>query len=78
MARLGYVPSNAARMMRSNRSGLIGLITGAISQNPDPNEPHGLPDLYIVQGIQKPGWPVYGNENHGQYNLCLSGNAFQD
>ena len=53
MARLGYVPSNAARMMRSNRSGLIGLITGAISQNPDPNEPHGLPDLYIVQGIQK-------------------------
>ncbi len=53
MTSLGYVPSNAARMMRSNRSGLIGLITGAISQNPDPIEPHGLPDLFIVQGIQK-------------------------
>ena len=25
---LGYVPSNAARMMRSNRSGIVGLITG--------------------------------------------------
>ena len=53
MADLGYVPSNAARMMRSNRSGLIGLITGAISQNLEPMEPTGLPDLYIVQGIQQ-------------------------
>lgn len=53
IAHLGYVPSNAARMMRSNRSGLIGLITGAISQSPDPNEPHGLPDLFILQGVQK-------------------------
>lgn len=52
MAALGYVPSNAARMMRSSRSGLIGLITGAISTTPDPNEPKGLPDLLIVQGIQ--------------------------
>lgn len=53
MLKLGYVPSNAARMMRSNRSGLIGLITGAISQTPELSEPHGLPDLFIVQGIQK-------------------------
>lgn len=53
MAQLGYVPSNAARMMRSNRSGLIGLITGAISRSPaDVDEPVGLPDLFIVQGIQ--------------------------
>ncbi len=50
---LGYVPSNAARMMRSNRSGLIGLITGALSHNLEPAEPTGLPDLYIVQGVQK-------------------------
>ncbi len=49
---LGYVPSSAARMMRSNKSGLIGLITGAISRNAEPVEPAGLPDLYIVQGIQ--------------------------
>ena len=50
---LGYVPSNAARSMRSNRSGLIGLITGALSQKLEPTEPTGLPDLYIVQGIQQ-------------------------
>lgn len=49
---LGYVPSSAARMMRSNKSGLIGLITGAISAGAEPAEPSGLPDLYIVQGIQ--------------------------
>ena len=53
MAELGYVPSNAARMMRSNRSGLIGLVTGALSHKLEPMEPTGLPDLYIVQGIQK-------------------------
>ena len=53
IARLGYVPSNAARMMRSNKSGLIGLITGAISMSPEPNQPAGLPELFIVQGIQQ-------------------------
>ncbi len=51
--KLGYVPSNAARSMRSNRSGLIGLITGAISLTKETGDPHGLPDLFIVQGIQK-------------------------
>lgn len=50
---LGYVPSQAARMMRSNRSGLIGLITGAISQAPEPAAPSGKPDLLIVQGVQQ-------------------------
>ncbi len=53
MAELGYVPSNAARMMRSNRSGLIGLITGAISTSPEPVKPAGLPELSLVQGIQQ-------------------------
>ena len=53
MRDLGYVPSNAARMMRSNKSGLIGLITGAISMSPEPTQPAGLPELFIVQGIQK-------------------------
>jgi len=53
IAALGYVPSNAARMMRSNRSGLIGLITGAISTSPEPVQPAGLPELLIVQGIQQ-------------------------
>ncbi len=49
---LGYRPSNAARMMRSSRSGLVGLITGAISRGTD-GQPQGLPDLLIVQAIQK-------------------------
>lgn len=53
IAQLGFVPSNAARMMRSQRSGLIGLITGAISMSPEPTQPAGLPELFIVQGIQK-------------------------
>ena len=50
---LGYVPSTAARAMRSNKSGLVGLITGAISLSPSRTESSGLPDLFIVQGIQK-------------------------
>ena len=53
IAQLGFAPSNAARMMRSNKSGLIGLITGAISMSPEPTQPAGLPELFIVQGIQK-------------------------
>lgn len=53
MAQLGYVPSNAARMMRSNKSGIIGLITGAISMSPTHTQPAGLPELLLVQGIQQ-------------------------
>lgn len=53
MATLGYVPSSAARMMRSNRSGLIGLITGAISDSIEPTQPAGLPELLLVRGIQQ-------------------------
>lgn len=53
IARLGYVPSTAARALRSHKSGLVGLITGAISLAPSRSEAHGLPDLFIVQGVQK-------------------------
>ena len=54
MADLGYVPSNAARMMRSNKSGLIGVITGAISTAKELTaRPAGLPDLSILQGVQQ-------------------------
>lgn len=53
IAELGYVPSTAARAMRSNKSGLVGLITGAISLSPHRSENAGLPDLHIVQGIQR-------------------------
>lgn len=54
IAELGYIPSSAARMMRSNRSGLIGLITGAISQSlphaSQAPQPRGLSDMLLVQG----------------------------
>ena len=50
---LGYIPSSAARIMRSNRSGIIGLITGAISRSTDNLRAHGLPDMFLVQGAQQ-------------------------
>ncbi|MFN4192533.1 MAG: LacI family DNA-binding transcriptional regulator [Tabrizicola sp.] len=53
MRELGYVRSNAARMMRAQKSGIVGLITGAISTKNQLSTQQGLPDLYIVQGIQR-------------------------
>ncbi|MEY4696535.1 MAG: hypothetical protein RIT14_963, partial [Pseudomonadota bacterium] len=53
MQALGYVRSNAARMMRAQKSGIIGLITGAISTRNQSTLQQGLPDLFIVQGIQR-------------------------
>lgn len=52
MDALGYVPSHAARSIKSQRSGLIGLITGAISNVGEADAPAGLPEIYIVQGAQ--------------------------
>ena len=53
MAELGYVPSHAARTMRSSKSGLVGLISGAISEAETSPEQSGLPEIYIFQGVQK-------------------------
>lgn len=53
MENLGYVPSYAARSMRSNRSGLVGLISGAISDTPFGPEQGGLPEIHIFHGVQK-------------------------
>lgn len=53
IAQLGYVPSNAARTMRSSKTGLIGLISGAISEAETSPEQSGLPEIYIFQGVQK-------------------------
>jgi LacI family transcriptional regulator len=52
MGEIGYVPSSAARAMRSQRTGLLGLVTGAISGPQAAGGASGLPDLQIVQGIQ--------------------------
>ncbi len=65
IAAIGYVPSLAARTMRSNRSGLIGLITEAISVAPHGAEFGGLPDLIIVQRVQSV------LDDHG-YSLLIS------
>jgi LacI family transcriptional regulator len=53
MRALGFVRSNAARMMRAQKSGIIGLITGAISPRHQSIHQQGLPDLFIVQGVQR-------------------------
>lgn len=53
MAQLDYVPSSAARSMRSNKTGLVGMITGAISASPNQDEPVGLPEIFLVQGVQR-------------------------
>lgn len=53
IAKLGYVPSSAARAMRSHRSGLIGVITGAVSHSSEEAEESGLPDMFLVQGAQQ-------------------------
>ncbi len=52
MDELGYVPSHAARSIKSNKSGLIGLITGAISNADEAVSHAGLPEILIVQGAQ--------------------------
>lgn len=52
IAQLAYVPSSAARTMRSTRTRLVGLVTGAISGLAS-GAASGLPDLQIVQGIQR-------------------------
>ncbi|MBU1175443.1 MAG: LacI family DNA-binding transcriptional regulator [Alphaproteobacteria bacterium] len=59
IVKLGFVRSHAARSMRSQRSGLIGIITGAISTSPGAGEPAGLPDIHIVQGAQR----IFAQEN---------------
>ncbi len=53
IAALSYVPSSAARSMRSNKTGLVGLMTGAISTSATTPEASGLPELLIVQSMQR-------------------------
>ncbi|MBR0555886.1 LacI family DNA-binding transcriptional regulator [Ciceribacter sp. L1K23] len=50
--RLNYVPSQAARMMRLQKSGVVGVVTGAISGDAT-DIAGGLPELYILQGVQR-------------------------
>lgn len=52
IAELGYTPSRAARSMRSSQSGLVGILTGAVSDGHSAGAASGLPALLIVQKIQ--------------------------
>lgn len=49
--RLNFVPSQAARMMRRQKSGIIGVVTGAISGDAT-GSARGLPEIYLLQGVQ--------------------------
>ncbi len=70
MAALQYVPSHAARSIKSRKSGLIGLITGAISTANDASSSAGLPEIVIVQGaqavVQKSGKTLLISDTGGQ------------
>ena len=49
---LSYTPHQAARVMRSGKSNVIGLITGAISSTSKKPTDEGLPSVHILKGIQ--------------------------
>ena len=49
---LGYEPHRGARLMRSGKSGLIGLITGVLSGSDLPATSAGLSDLHLLRGAQ--------------------------
>ena len=50
--KLGYYPSIAARTMVTQKTGLIGLITSAITSASKVPELAGLPSIDLVKGIQ--------------------------
>jgi len=52
MQALGYDPSSAARALRWAKSGLIRVVSGAISYTGENPLLAGLPEIYILRGIQ--------------------------
>lgn len=50
---LDYAPHKGAQMMRSSKSGIIGVITGAISSARRRPFLHGLSSIHILRGIQE-------------------------
>ncbi|MDE0112833.1 MAG: LacI family DNA-binding transcriptional regulator, partial [Albidovulum sp.] len=50
---LGYRPHPGARIMRGRRSGIIGLITSAISDAGEPASESGLSSIHIARGVQQ-------------------------
>jgi len=51
--KLNYQPTQSARIMRTKKSGILGLITSAITHSgSDPGE-SGLSSIHIVRGVQQ-------------------------
>lgn len=50
---LGYRPHPGARIMRGRRSGIIGMITSAISDAGEPASESGLSSIHIARGVQQ-------------------------
>lgn len=53
IAKLDYQPHHGARLMRSGKSGLIGVITGLLSGSDLPATSAGLSDLHLLRGAQR-------------------------
>jgi len=53
MRQLDYTPVTAARTMRTKRTGLIGVLTSAITSAPMTPDSAGLPAVNLLKGIQK-------------------------
>ena len=51
--KLSYRPHRGARMMRSQRSGIVGLVTGALSFHAVAPTESGLSSLHIARGVQQ-------------------------
>lgn len=52
MQQLNYTPSTAARTMRTQKTGLIGVLTTAITSAPTTPDAAGLPSVNLLKGIQ--------------------------
>lgn len=50
---LGYKPHRGARMMRSAKSGLIGIVTGLFSRGDQSASDAGLSDVHLIRGANR-------------------------
>lgn len=53
IAQLNYTPHKGARMMRSSKSGVFGMITSAISSTQKRTIDAGLSSIHIIRGAQE-------------------------
>ncbi|MEJ7138223.1 LacI family DNA-binding transcriptional regulator [Amphibiibacter pelophylacis] len=51
--KLSYRPHRGARMMRSAKSGLVGIVTARLSLSGGPNDDIGLSDMHLLRGAHR-------------------------